>query len=87
MAAVVMISVFSLFATGSIVELKEMGVGLAAAVLIDATLVRLVMLPAVLVLAPRTVEKMARRSPHGVSGHVAEDVVKAARQPELLDQL
>lgn len=87
MAAVVMISVFSLFATGSIVELKEMGVGLAAAVLIDATLVRLVMLPAVLVLAPRTVEKMARRSPHAVSGHIAEDVVKAARQPELVSMV
>jgi uncharacterized membrane protein YdfJ with MMPL/SSD domain len=45
-AAVVMVAVFSIFGTLSMVEFKMMGVGLAAAVLIDATLVRGVMLPA-----------------------------------------
>jgi len=34
------------FATLSIVDMKEMGVGLAVAVLIDATIVRAVLLPA-----------------------------------------
>ena len=45
-AAVVMVAVFSVFATLSLLDLKQMGVGLAVAVLIDATLVRAVLLPA-----------------------------------------
>ena len=45
-AAIVMVAVFSVFATLSIIDMKEMGVGLAVAVLIDATIVRAVMLPA-----------------------------------------
>ena len=45
-AAVVMVAVFSIFGSLSMVEFKMMGVGLAAAVLIDATLVRGVLLPA-----------------------------------------
>jgi len=45
-AAVVMVAVFSVFATLSILDMKEMGVGLAVAVLLDATIVRAVMLPA-----------------------------------------
>ncbi len=49
-AATVMVSVFALFATLSMLEMKMMGVGLSAAILLDATLVRLVILPAVLVL-------------------------------------
>lgn len=49
-AAAVMVSVFAIFATLSMLEMKMMGVGLSAAILLDATLVRLVMLPALLVL-------------------------------------
>jgi RND superfamily putative drug exporter len=45
-AAVVMVAVFSIFATLSMIEFKQMGVGLAVAILIDATLVRAVLLPA-----------------------------------------
>jgi uncharacterized membrane protein YdfJ with MMPL/SSD domain len=45
-AAVVMVFVFSVFVTLSFLELKEMGIGLAVAVLIDATIVRGVLLPA-----------------------------------------
>jgi len=45
-AAAVMIGVFAIFATLSSLEFKQMGVGLAAAILIDATLVRAVLLPA-----------------------------------------
>ena len=45
-AAVVMVAVFSIFGSLSMVEFKMMGVGLAAAVLLDATLVRGVLLPA-----------------------------------------
>ena len=45
-AAAVMVAVFSIFATLSMLFFKQFGVGLAAAVLIDATLVRAVLLPA-----------------------------------------
>jgi uncharacterized membrane protein YdfJ with MMPL/SSD domain len=45
-AAAVMVAVFAIFATLSMLEFKMMGVGLAVAVLIDATLVRAVLLPA-----------------------------------------
>ena len=45
-AAMVMVAVFAIFATLSSIEFKMMGVGLAAAILIDATLVRAVLLPA-----------------------------------------
>jgi RND superfamily putative drug exporter len=45
-AAVVMVGVFSIFATLPILDMKEMGIGLATAVLIDATIVRGVLLPA-----------------------------------------
>ncbi len=45
-AAVVMIAVFSIFASLSAIEFKQMGVGLAAAILIDATIIRGVLLPA-----------------------------------------
>ena len=45
-AAIVMVAVFSIFATLGALMLKELGVGLAVAVLIDATIVRAVLLPA-----------------------------------------
>ena len=45
-AAVVMVFVFSIFATLSLLLFKQFGVGLAVAILIDATIVRAVLLPA-----------------------------------------
>jgi uncharacterized membrane protein YdfJ with MMPL/SSD domain len=45
-AAVVMVFVFSIFGTMSLIMMKQFGVGLATAVLIDATIVRAVLLPA-----------------------------------------
>jgi uncharacterized membrane protein YdfJ with MMPL/SSD domain len=45
-AAFVMVGVFAVFTMLPLVDLKEMGIGLAAAVLIDATIVRGVLLPA-----------------------------------------
>ena len=52
-AAAVMVAVFGIFATLSMLEMKQMGVGLAAAILIDATIVRIVMLPSILALLGR----------------------------------
>jgi RND superfamily putative drug exporter len=45
-AAVIMVAVFSILATLPIVDTKTLGIGLAAAVLIDATVVRGILLPA-----------------------------------------
>ena len=45
-AAIVMVAVFGIFATLQFIDMKQFGVGLATAILIDATLVRGVMLPA-----------------------------------------
>jgi uncharacterized membrane protein YdfJ with MMPL/SSD domain len=45
-AAVVMVAVFAIFATLSALDFKQMGVGLSVAILLDATIVRAVLLPA-----------------------------------------
>jgi RND superfamily putative drug exporter len=45
-AALVMVGAFAVFALMPILDMKEMGIGLAAAVLIDATIVRAILLPA-----------------------------------------
>ncbi len=50
-AAVVMVSVFSAFALSPLTNLRQMGIGLALAVLIDATIIRLILLPAAVRLA------------------------------------
>jgi RND superfamily putative drug exporter len=47
-AAVIMVGVFGVFGTLSMQSMKQMGVGLAVAVLIDATVIRAVLLPAVM---------------------------------------
>ena len=49
-AALVMVGVFAIFGTLSLIEFKQMGVGLSAAILIDATVIRGVLLPATLAL-------------------------------------
>jgi RND superfamily putative drug exporter len=66
-AALVMVGVFSLFGSLSSLELKEAGVGLATAVLIDATIVRAVLLPSTMKLLgernwylPRFLERLPR---------------------------
>jgi uncharacterized membrane protein YdfJ with MMPL/SSD domain len=45
-AATIMVGVFAVFAILPVIDMKEMGIGLAAAVLIDATIIRAVLLPA-----------------------------------------
>jgi RND superfamily putative drug exporter len=49
-AAVIMVAVFSILATLPIIDTKTLGIGLAAAVLIDATVVRGILLPAAMTL-------------------------------------
>jgi RND superfamily putative drug exporter len=53
-AALVMVAVFGSFALGSDQMAKQIGIGLAAAILIDATIIRAVLLPATMkLLGPR----------------------------------
>jgi RND superfamily putative drug exporter len=52
-AALIMLIVFAAFITGEVVANKVIGLGLSVAVLLDATIVRLVLVPAVMVLAGR----------------------------------
>jgi RND superfamily putative drug exporter len=52
-AAAIMVAVFSAFALSSDVVLKALGVGLATAILVDATLVRLLLVPATMQLLGR----------------------------------
>jgi RND superfamily putative drug exporter len=47
-AALVMVGVFSIFATLSTIDMKQLGIGLAAAILLDATIIRAVVLPALM---------------------------------------
>jgi putative drug exporter of the RND superfamily len=49
-AALIMVALFSIFATLPLVDLKILGIGTAAAVLIDATIVRGILVPAALAL-------------------------------------
>jgi uncharacterized membrane protein YdfJ with MMPL/SSD domain len=52
-AAAVMVITFGMFATGGDQSMKQLGVGLASAILIDATIVRAVLLPATMKLLGR----------------------------------
>jgi RND superfamily putative drug exporter len=49
-AALIMVALFSMFSTLSLIDLKILGIGTAAAVLIDATIVRGILVPAALAL-------------------------------------
>jgi putative drug exporter of the RND superfamily len=52
-AAIVMVSVFAIFATLSMNEMKQMGVGLAVAVFLDAMVIRVLVLPSLMTLLGR----------------------------------
>jgi uncharacterized membrane protein YdfJ with MMPL/SSD domain len=52
-AAIVMVGVFSIFGALQAMIFKQFGVGLAAAILIDATLIRAILLPATMILLDR----------------------------------
>ncbi|MFY1684625.1 MMPL family transporter [Micromonospora sp. WMMD730] len=49
-AAIVMVAVFAIFASLSTIDMKQLGIGLAAAILLDATIIRAVVLPSVMTL-------------------------------------
>ncbi|WLW51390.1 MMPL family transporter [Streptomyces sp. YU58] len=85
-AAVIMVAVFAIFGTLSMQSMKQMGVGLAAAVLIDATIIRGVLLPAVMALLGERnwyLPKWLHRLPDLTHDEAADAVVApAARDDE-----
>jgi len=52
-AAAILIAVTAPFALGDVVGVKQLGIGIAAAILIDATIVRMVLVPALMKLLGR----------------------------------
>jgi RND superfamily putative drug exporter len=66
------VAVFSIFATLSLIEFKMFGVAMAVAVLIDATVVRGVLLPAGLALLGDRVWSRTSRGPRGPRGTQTE---------------
>lgn len=84
-AAVIMVAVFAIFGTLSMQSMKQMGVGLAAAVLIDATIIRGVLLPAVMALLGERnwyLPKWLNRLPDLTHDESPEAVLPPARQDE-----
>ncbi|MEU5887231.1 MMPL family transporter [Streptomyces sp. NPDC047461] len=84
-AAVIMVAVFGIFGTLSMQSMKQMGVGLAAAVLIDATIIRGVLLPAVMALLGERnwyLPKWLNRLPDLTHDEAPEAVVQSARDAE-----
>jgi putative drug exporter of the RND superfamily len=78
-AATVMCSVFFAFATAEIASLQQFGAGLAFAVILDATVVRLVLLPALMrALGPRAwwlpawLDRLIPEIEHGAPARAAE---------------
>jgi uncharacterized membrane protein YdfJ with MMPL/SSD domain len=76
-AAIIMVAVFGLFATLSMIMLQQMGFGLAIAVLIDATVIRAVLVPSTMKLLgewnwylPSWLEWLPSLAPEGDTGPV-----------------
>ena len=86
-AAAVMIAVFGIFATLGVLEMKQIGVGLAVAILIDATIVRAILLPASMRLLgawnwylPKRLQWLPRLD-HGSGSAPAPEPARASRRP------
>jgi RND superfamily putative drug exporter len=69
-AAIVMVAVFAIFGTLSLLQFKQFGLGLAAAILLDATIVRGIALPAVVSLLGERRWRVAGPSPAPARGAV-----------------
>ena len=88
-AAIVMVAVFAIFATLSSIEFKQFGIGLSSAVLIDATIVRAVLLPATMKLLgdwnwylPKWLEWLPHVSPAEPPADVSPPQAEAEKKPE-----
>ncbi|WP_314241710.1 MMPL family transporter [Streptomyces kutzneri] len=91
-AALIMVAVFLSFAVAEDPSTKMFGLGLATAIFIDATVVRMVLVPATMTLLGRTnwwlpkwLDRMLPRGPVGTDGTDAESTGEAPR-PRLADR-
>ncbi|MFC7308883.1 MMPL family transporter [Streptomyces monticola] len=91
-AALIMVAVFLSFAVADDPSTKMFGLGLAAAIFIDATVVRMVLVPATMALLGRTnwwlpkwLDSMLPRGPAGTDDTDAESTGEAPR-PRLVDR-
>ena len=73
-----MVAVFAVFASTGVPAVKEIGVGMAAAIALDATLVRLVLVPATMEIMgrwnwwlPRRLDRVLPRAAFEASGREA----------------
>ena len=85
-AAIVMVAVFSVFGALQAMIFKQFGVGLAAAILIDATLIRAILLPATMSLLDRWnwyLPSWLEWLPHLEHGRYPEPVEAPRPEPEL----
>ncbi|MFV0284815.1 MAG: MMPL family transporter [Demequina sp.] len=90
-AALIMVAVFAGFALGDLAEFAQMGFGLAAAVIIDATVVRSILVPAVMTLLgernwylPRWLQWLPRVSIEGAPATASAARVEREPEPALL---
>jgi len=88
-AAIIMVAVFAVFGTLSMQDFKQLGVGLAVAILLDATLIRVVLLPSLMVLIgdrtwyqPKWLD-LLRRNSHGSPGPSAPVGVSSPKPASL----
>jgi RND superfamily putative drug exporter len=88
-AALIMVCVFSAFVLGDDRNLKLFGLGLAAAVLVDATIVRMVLVPATMELLgdrnwwiPKWLDRILPRL--DVEGHHLDDIVPEEEEESVL---
>jgi len=90
-AAALLVIVFAGFATGEISQIKQVGIGLSLAVLVDATLVRMLLVPATMKLmgdynwwAPRPLKRLYERMGMSEVEHVEREAEEAP-QPQPAD--
>jgi uncharacterized membrane protein YdfJ with MMPL/SSD domain len=84
-AALIMVAVFGVFALTGVPAIKEIGLGLSVAIALDATLVRLILVPATMEIMgkwnwwlPRPLARVLPDSSFEASGHKAEGAAAGA---------
>ena len=82
-AALIMVAVFSIFVTMPLVDLKILGIGMSAAILIDATIVRGILVPAGLALLGERAWRLRRaHAPSMPAPSVSAALDRGAEQAE-----
>ena len=93
-AALIMVAVFGGFALGDLVPMQQMGFGLGVAIIIDATIVRIVLVPASMELLgdwnwyfPRWLEWLPRINIEGTPAPQLAAVLSTAAVPARIDRM